>query len=66
MKMLGPLTAAEKKILRKCIGDSDWDSENNVDVANWDEGAVIEASGATPDLYLMIGAFPHAIKVVPV
>ena len=62
----GPLTAAEKKILRKCLGDSDWDSENNVDVTNWDEGAVIEASGATRDLYLMIGAFPHAIKVVPV
>lgn len=60
----GPLTAAEKKMLKKCLGDSDWDPENNVDVANWDTGVLIENDGT--NTYNMIGAFPHAIKVVPV
>ena len=60
----GALTAAQKKTLKKCLGDSDWDTENNVDVANWDLGALVENNGATS--YNMIGAFPHAIKVVPV
>ncbi len=60
----GPLTAAEKKLLKKCLGDSDWDPENNVEVANWDSGVVVENDGTSS--YNMIGAFPHAIKVVPV
>lgn len=60
----GALTAAQKKTLKKCLGDSDWDTENNVEVANWDLGAIVENDGAT--LFNMIGAFPHAIKVVPV
>ena len=61
---MGPLTPAEKKLLKKCLGDSDWDSENNVEVSNWDTGVVVENDGASS--YNMIGAFPHAIKVVPV
>lgn len=60
----GPLSAAQMKILKKCLADSDWDPENNVDVADWDTGAVIENDGT--NTYNMIGAFPHAIKVVPV
>ena len=60
----GALTAAEMKILKKCLGDSDWDIDNNVEVANWDYGVVVENDGAQS--YNMIGAFPHAIKVVPV
>lgn len=60
----GPLTAAEKKKLKKCLSDSDWDYENNVEVANWDTGANIETDGNGQ--YNMIGAFPHAMKVVPV
>jgi len=60
----GALTAAEMKILKKCLGDSDWDPENNVEVSDWDYGAVVENDGAVS--YNMIGAFPHAIKVVPV
>jgi LysM repeat protein len=60
----GPLTAAEIKILKKCLGDSDWDPENNVEVADWDYGVVVENDGV--DSYNMIGAHPHAIKVVPV
>ena len=61
----GDLTPAEAKTLKRCLGDSDWDPENNVDVANWDKGFVVEADGAGPTTYNMIGAFPHAIKVVP-
>ena len=60
----GPLTAAEKKMLKKCLSDSDWDHENNVEVANWDTATLVENDGTLS--YNMIGAFPHAIKVVPV
>jgi len=60
----GALTAAEMKKLKKCLGDSDWDPENNVEVTNWDYGTVVENDGVAS--YNMIGAFPHAIKVVPV
>ena len=60
----GDFTAAEKKILKKCLGDSDWDSENNVEVSNWDPATLVENDGT--DSYNMIGAFPHAVKVVPV
>lgn len=60
----GALTAAEQKILKRCLGDSDWDEDNNVEVSNWDYGVVVENDGASS--YNMIGAFPHAIKVVPV
>jgi hypothetical protein len=60
----GALTAAEKKLLKKCLSDSDWDPENNVEVANWDTGANVETDGNGS--YNMIGAFPHAMKVVPV
>ena len=61
---LGPLTAAEKKTLKRCLSDSDWDYENNVEVANWDTGANEETDGNGS--YNMIGAFPHAMKVVPI
>ena len=60
----GDLTAAEAKMLKKCLSDSDWDHENNVEVADWDYGVVAENDGAAD--YNMIGAFPHAMKVVPV
>jgi hypothetical protein len=59
----GPLTAAEMKTLKKCLGDSDWDPDNNVEVADWDYGVVVENDGVNS--YNMIGAHPHAIKVVP-
>jgi len=64
----GPLTPAEKRVLKTCLGDSDGNTENNVDVSNWDLGAVTEAHTVGSDLVTvnMIGAFPHAIKVVPV
>ena len=64
---LADLTEVEAKLLKACLGHSDYDPDNNVDVANWDEGVLIESEGAGPDAtYKMIGAFPHAIKVVPV
>ncbi len=62
---LADLTTQEAKLLKACLGHSDYDPDNNVDVANWDEGSVWEADGAGPTTYKMIGAFPHAIKVVP-
>jgi len=62
----GAFTTAQANILKKCLGDSDTNSDNNIDVQNWDPAFVHEASGSTPDIYKMIGAFPHVIKVVPV
>lgn len=59
-----PLTDAEKKILKRCLGDSDGDYDNNVEVADWDLGVNVENDGVTS--HNMIGAFPHAIKVVPI
>jgi len=61
---INPLTAAEQKILKKCLGGSDWNDDNNVDVADWDTGTNVETDGL--GTYNMIGAFPHAVKVVPV
>ncbi len=42
-------TVAEKNLLKKCLGDSDFDSSNNVDVYNWDHGSKL---------------YPHIIKLV--
>jgi len=60
---LATLTTAEQKILKACLSDSDTDPDNNIDVQNWDTGDLEEADGS--NTYKMIGAFPHAIKVVP-
>jgi len=43
------MTIAEKKLLKKCLGDSDFDTSNNVEVYNWDYG----------NMY-----YPHIIKLV--
>jgi len=59
------LTDAEKKALKKCLGGSDSNDDNNVDVQNWDKGVVVETDGSAGSPYNMIGAYPHAIKVVP-
>ena len=32
------LTTAEKKLLKRCLGDADGSSDNNVEVYNWDHG----------------------------
>lgn len=57
------LDSDEVKKLKRCLGDSDFDPDNNVDVQNWDHAFVSETDGG--GTYKMIGAFPHAIKIVP-
>ena len=59
---LDAMTATEKKLLKKCLGDADGDSTNNVEVYDWDYGA-IKYFGEVGDSYLMSGT-PHAIKLV--
>jgi hypothetical protein len=65
------LTTAEEKLLKACLGDSDGDTTNNVDVYNWDYGALTEgfsaaAVNAVPTAAdSVIGSFPHAIKTTP-
>jgi hypothetical protein len=46
---LGGLTTASAKLLKKCLGDSDGNSANNVDTYDWDYGTA---------------ANPHLIKLV--
>jgi len=57
---LGSLTTAEEKLLKTCLGDSDGDSTNNVDVYDWDYGYDVGSGD------FLMGPFPHAIKTVPV
>jgi len=42
-------TTAEKNLLKKCLGSSDFDTSNNVEIYNWDYGSK---------------AYPHIIKLV--
>jgi len=66
---VGDLTAAESKLLKACLGDSDNDSSNNVEVYNWDYGSLVEmagGTGGTEGADNVIGSYPHAIKTVPV
>jgi hypothetical protein len=46
---LNGLTTAERNLLKRCLGDSDLDKDNNVDVYNWDYGNK---------------NYPHIIKLV--
>jgi len=45
---LASLTTDEMKLLKRCLGDSDFDTSNNQDVFNWDTGSVY---------------YPHLIKL---
>lgn len=45
----GEMTSVEKNILKACLGDSDFDRSNNIDVYNWDEGS---------------DDYPHLVKLV--
>jgi len=67
------LTAGDANILKACLGDSDGDATNNVDVYNWDYGNVMEYVLANADATAqvtadpamnLVGSFPHAIKTV--
>eukprot|EP01038_Epipyxis_sp_PR26KG_P009300 gene9300-12530_t len=42
-------TSAEKKLLKKCLGDSDFDTSNNEGVYDWDKGSKL---------------YPHIVKLV--
>jgi len=46
---LTSFTTAEKALLKRCLGDSDFDTSNNQDVYNWDKGTQY---------------YPHIIKLV--
>merc|ERR1712054_246836 len=59
---LDDLTATETKLLKKCLGDSDGDSTNNVEVYDWDYGATSFYTEQY-DTWVMSGT-PHAIKLV--
>lgn len=49
VSFLTGMTVAERNLLKKCLGDSDFDTSNNVDVYNWDYGSKL---------------YPHIIKLV--
>jgi len=59
---LSELTITEKKLLKKCLGDSDGFTDNNVEVYDWDYGATMFYSEQY-DTWVMSGT-PHAIKLV--
>jgi len=61
---LSDLTPMEEKLLKACLGDADYNPDNNVDVANWDMGVLVETDSSGS--YNMIGAFPHLVRIVPV
>jgi hypothetical protein len=58
--------AAESRALKVCLGDSDGNTANNVEVYNWDYGSLTEFVGAGAGTTInVIGSFPHAIKTIP-
>jgi hypothetical protein len=56
------LTTTESKLLKKCLGDSDGFTSNNIEVYDWDYGAD-KFMYDSFDSYMMSGT-PHAIKLV--
>jgi len=46
---LTSMTGAERNLLKACLGSSDFDSSNNIDIYNWDYGSKL---------------YPHIIKLV--
>ena len=51
--VLEDLSVAEKKLLKRCLGDADGDSDNNVEVYDWDYGSHNSTY------------HPHIVKVAP-
>jgi len=49
------------KKLKQCLGDADGDSDNNVDIENWDYGSVQFDS---TNGYYTANAHPHVVRVV--
>lgn len=46
---LTSITAIERNLLKACLGSSDFDSSNNIDIYNWDRGSKL---------------YPHIVKLV--
>ncbi len=64
---LSGLTVAEVKLLKTCLGDSDGDMTNNVDVYNWDHGdvsATVQKVLNSASTVVMTYPNPHLIKLV--
>merc|ERR1711998_656747 len=59
---LADLTTTEMKLLKKCLGDSDGFTDNNVEVYDWDYGATMFFTEQY-DTWIMSGT-PHVIKLV--
>jgi hypothetical protein len=57
---LTDLTTVEEKYLKKCLGDSDGYSSNNIEVYDWDWGTPKE----TEETESAMGGTPHVIKLV--
>jgi len=55
------LDVVETKLLKQCLGDADGFEDDNVEVYDWDYGSVI---GQKDKDWLMMGSYPHAIKLV--
>lgn len=64
----GDVTAAEWKLLKKCLGDSDGDATNNVEVYDWDFGNMLDMVGDANSkgnlVSTTMGPFPHVFKAV--
>jgi len=58
------LTSAESTLLKKCLGDSNGATSDNVEIYNWDKGAV-SFTDASSNTQYSVGMYPHAIKLVP-
>jgi hypothetical protein len=64
------LTAAEKKLLKICLGDSNGDSTDNTDVYNWDYGDNVKTVPKRAYVvdsstnYHMHYANPHLVKLI--
>jgi len=58
---LTDLDTTETKLLKKCLGDSDGFTSNNIEVSDWDYGATQFFRDAV-DGWLMSGT-PHAVKL---
>merc|ERR1711865_765818 len=54
------LTATESKLLKKCLGDSDGFTSNNIEVYDWDYGADKFFYESSYDM----GGTPHVVKLV--
>merc|ERR1712072_181149 len=55
------LDVVETKLLKQCLGDADGFEDDNVEVYDWDYGSII---GQMDSDWLMMGSYPHAIKLV--